>query len=66
MARIELAWYREHDQAGRAAGHVFDCPVFVLWEQGRFEGKGNPAHDVAGLGKASRVTRRVRTSSQLG
>lgn len=26
----------EHDLADRAAGRVLDCPVLVLWEQGRF------------------------------
>jgi haloacetate dehalogenase len=32
----------EHDLADRAAGRVLDCPVLVLWEQGRFEGKETP------------------------
>ena len=26
----------EHDLADRAAGRMLDCPVLVLWEQGRF------------------------------
>lgn len=25
----------EHDLADRAAGRVLDCPVLVLWEEGR-------------------------------
>src|SRR5206468_12855636 len=32
----------EHDLADRAAGRVLDCPVLVLWEQGRFEGTETP------------------------
>ena len=32
----------EHDLADRAAGRVLDCPVLVLWEQGRFEEKETP------------------------
>jgi haloacetate dehalogenase len=32
----------EHDLADRAAGRVLDCPVLVLWEQGRFEGAETP------------------------
>ncbi|MBR1268679.1 hypothetical protein JQ629_14265 [Bradyrhizobium sp. AUGA SZCCT0222] len=45
----------EHDLADRAAGLVLDCPVLVLWEQGRLRG-GNAAHDLAGLGHAGRGT----------
>jgi haloacetate dehalogenase len=32
----------EHDLTDRAAGRLLDCPVLVLWEQGRFEGKETP------------------------
>ena len=32
----------EHDLADRAAGKMLDCPILVLWEQGRFEGKETP------------------------
>jgi haloacetate dehalogenase len=32
----------EHDLADRAAGRVLDCPILVLWEQGRFDGKETP------------------------
>ncbi len=32
----------EHDLADRNAGRQLDCPVLVLWEDGRFEGKTTP------------------------
>lgn len=32
----------EHDLADRAAGRQLDCPLLVLWEQGRFEEKPTP------------------------
>jgi len=32
----------EHDLADRAAGKVLDCPVLVLWEEGRFSDPNTP------------------------
>ncbi|WP_143198836.1 alpha/beta hydrolase [Bradyrhizobium sp. NAS80.1] len=32
----------EHDLADRAAGRTLDCPVLVLWEQGRFSETDSP------------------------
>jgi len=32
----------EHDLADRAAGKILDCPVLVLWEQGRFSETDTP------------------------
>jgi haloacetate dehalogenase len=32
----------EHDLADRAAGHIVDCPVLVLWEEGRFSQNETP------------------------
>jgi haloacetate dehalogenase len=32
----------EHDLADRAAGQMLDCPVLVLWEQGRFSETDTP------------------------
>ncbi|MDH2344086.1 alpha/beta hydrolase [Bradyrhizobium sp. SSUT77] len=34
----------EHDLADRAAGRVLDCPVLVLWEEGRFSDANTPLH----------------------
>lgn len=33
---------QEHDLADRAAGRVLDCPVLVLWEEGRFSDTNTP------------------------
>jgi haloacetate dehalogenase len=39
-ARID----HEHDLADRSAGRLLDCPVLVLWEQGRFGETDTPLH----------------------